>query len=139
MKTKKTRAACSSSGVPSAETARERRARGILSQRLLKAQNTDYAATGGVSRNNRHAGFVPGYLDTESGVAVVSCFADGRPAPVHVLDGLPEGWVRCRDASGKVAMARSGVIAGFIRDGRFYTREEAARVVRAGPATDPGL
>jgi hypothetical protein len=72
---------------------------------------------------------VPGYLDTESGVAVISRFADGRPAPVHVLDGLPEDWVSCRYASGEVAAARAGVIAGFIRGGRFYTREEAARVL----------
>lgn len=106
-----------------------RRARGILSQRLLRAQNIAYAGTGGVSCNNRSAEFVPGYMDTESGVAVVSRFADGRPAPIHVLDGLPEGWIRCRNASGQVSMARAGVVAGFLRGGRFYTREEAARLL----------
>jgi hypothetical protein len=76
-------------------------------------------------------------LDTESGVAVVSRFADGRPAPIHVLDGLPEGWVRCRNASGQVAMARAGVIAGFIRGGRFYTREEAARMLARAAEIPP--
>lgn len=132
MKTKKLQTGRNHSN--SAPMARARRARGILSLRLLRVQNIAYAGTGGVSCNNASAGFVPGYLDTESGVAVVSRFADGRPAPIHLLDGLPEGWVRCRSAGGQVSMARAGVIAGFIRGGCFYTREEAARML--GRAAD---
>lgn len=137
MKTKKLQTARTGLGI--AATERERRTRGVLSQRLLRLQNSTYAGTGGVSCNNRSAGFVPGYLDTETGVAVVSRFADGRPAPIHVLDGLPEGWVRCRNASGQVAMARSGVIAGFIRGGCFYTREEAARMLKGAADGRPCL
>lgn len=109
------------------ESERERRARGILNQQLLRQQNRAYAGSGGVSRNNSDAGFVPGYFDIHSGIAVLSRFADGKPAPIHLLDGLPDTWVLKRDDDGQVLTVRPGVIAGFIRDGIFYTREEAAR------------
>jgi hypothetical protein len=109
------------------ERARLRKTAGILSSQLLKNQNDLYNGTLGVSRNNRDAGFVPGYFDRHSGRTAMSRFADGRPAPVHVLDGLPDEWIAERDACGRVTKARAGVVAGFLRNGRFYTREEAAR------------
>ncbi len=99
---------------------------GILSEQLLDRQNKHFDGTGGVSANNREMGFVPAFQDMESGVSVVSRFADGRPAPVHVLDGLPEEWITARDAEGCVVSVRNTVIAGFISNDRFYTREEAA-------------
>lgn len=98
---------------------------GILSTQMLKQQNARFVNTMGVSQNNRSGGFVPAYYDMTSGVSVESRFANGHSAPVHVLDGLPKEWVAMRDLSGRVAKTRPGVIAGFLRDGRFYTREEA--------------
>lgn len=65
-----------------------------------------------------------------TGRSVVSCFADGQPAPVHLLDGLPSEWVEARDAQGNVTKARSGVVAGFLRNGVFFTREAAAQAVK---------
>ena len=115
----------------SGESDRDRRTRGILSQELLQLQNRVYAGSGGVSRNSRSAGFVPGFLDRQSGVAMVSRFANGRAAPIHVLEGLPEQWVLQRDARGRVKQLKPDVVAGFIRSGRFYTREEAARATTA--------
>ena len=57
---------------------------------------------------------------------MVSRFANGAPAPVHVLDGLPDAWVSHRDAQGRVVRARCSVIAGFLLGEQFYTREQAA-------------
>lgn len=105
----------------------------ILSEKLLKHQNKEFGCTAGVSKNNRSAGFSPAYYDSNSDLSVVSRFADGRPAPVHILDGLPSEWVQARDRTGRVMTARPGVIAGFLRDGLFYTREQAARAL-TGPA-----
>lgn len=99
----------------------------------IRTQNAHFAGTGGVSGNNRAVGFVPAYQNTVTGEAVVSRFGDGRPAPVHVLDGLPESWVALRDADGSVTRTTGDVIAGFLRDGRFFTREAAARVLAASP------
>jgi hypothetical protein len=99
---------------------------GILSRQRLWAENLAYAKTGGVSQENRRSGFYPAYLDALTGTVLPSRYANGDLAPIHVLDGLPPRWVTERDPQGRVLKARPGIIAGFLRDGRFYTRDEAA-------------
>ncbi len=98
-----------------------------LSPRLLTKQNHIYRETGGVSEGNRSRGFRPAFLDQSTGNTWLSRFADGRIAPVHVLDGLPSGLVAERDGGGHVKVVIDCVIAGFLRGGLFYTRAQAAR------------
>jgi hypothetical protein len=102
----------------------------LLTQRRLKFQNRLFAGTGGVSRGNREQGFVPGFLDQDTGVIYRSCNPDGSPAPVHRIDGLPVELVVARGEAGRVAAVKASVVAGFIRDGLFYTREQAAQAVQ---------
>ena len=45
---------------------------------------------------------------------------------MHLLDGLPDEWVVNRDTGGRPSAVRPSVIAGFVRNGLFYTREEVA-------------
>ncbi len=99
----------------------------MLTPQTLKAENQLFAGTGGVSAENQSRGFIPGFLDRETGVVYCSCWADGRPAPFHALDGLPAHLVQERDCGGHIRAIKSSVIAGFIRQGHFYTREQAAR------------
>ncbi|MBK1722703.1 hypothetical protein [Thiocystis violacea] len=106
---------------------RARRLRGVLTEMSLRDENVLFANTRGISENNRSFGFQPGYLNSRSGEQVLSRFSDGRPAPVHLLDGLPDTWVRARDEKGKITAVEPEVISGFIRDGLFYTREEALK------------
>ena len=103
----------------------------FLTSKLLQQQNRLYKGTGGVSRNNRAAGFRPGFLDTTSGEVYLSRFADGRPAPMHVLDGLPAELVTEREESGGVRAVKSTVTAGFVRNNRFFSRAEAAAATEA--------
>lgn len=100
-----------------------------LSESELRTQNQAYLGSGGVSQQNRHAGFLPAYKNLRTGVAVISRFADGRTAPVHVLEGLPDEWVASRDRHGNIRRIFASVIAGFVREGSFYTREAAARII----------
>lgn len=93
--------------------------------RLIK-DNVAYMGSAGVSENNRDNDFRAAFRDLESGSAVLARFKDGSPAPMHLLDGLPEKWVLERDATGQVLRVKPSVIAGFLRRGRFYTREQAA-------------
>jgi hypothetical protein len=65
----------------------------------------------------------------------ISCFADGRPAPIHLLDGLPADWVTVRGAGGRVLAVKASVVAGFIRGGRFYTRAQAASLAECAGQT----
>jgi len=97
-----------------------------LSHQELHRQNTEFKDTGGVSEENRCEGFQAAFFNTESNTAEIARFADGSPAPFHILDGVPTDWVTERDDAGKIVAVRSTIIAGFIRDGVFYTREQAS-------------
>ena len=92
----------------------------------LARENLHYAGTAGVSQAHQSDNFRPAFLDTDTGVIYPSCFADGRPAPCHLLDGLPAHLVRER-LRGRVKAVKVTIISGFERAGRFYTRDEAAR------------
>jgi len=101
-----------------------------LSDAELASENRRFSRSGGVSENNREAGFVPAYRDERTGAIALSNSADGRPAPIHVLDGLPDEWIATRDETGKATSLVSGIVSGFYRNGRFFTREEAAATVK---------
>lgn len=65
----------------------------MMNSGSLARENLQYTGTGGVSANNRDKGFIPAFMDTETGNIYRSCFANGMPAPVHVLAGLPENLI----------------------------------------------
>ena len=100
----------------------------MMTTGALTMQNRTFEGTRGTSQGNRHMGFVPGFLDQETGSVYRSCGCDGTPCVIHTLDGLPEHLVVERNARGKVSSVKGTVVAGFLRDGRFYTREQAAEV-----------
>ncbi|MGC1954602.1 MAG: hypothetical protein WA970_18925, partial [Gammaproteobacteria bacterium] len=88
---------------------------------------------GGVSSGNQHRGFRPAFLETGSGEIYLSRFADGRLAPIHVLDGLPRALTTKNTPAGRASATRGSVISGFmpgfVRGDRFYTREQTANLV----------
>ena len=102
----------------------------MMSEELLKQENELHEGTGGRSQENRDLGFRPAFLDFQTQVIYPSRFADGRPAPIHVLDGLPDEVIVDRAASGRVVAAKASLISGFVRNGFFYTRAAAARAAR---------
>ncbi|SEF97091.1 sigma-54-dependent Fis family transcriptional regulator [Marinobacterium lutimaris] len=102
----------------------------ILTLTDLEDQNRIFRGSGGVSEENRILGFRPAFYDMESGVVLPSRFADGREAPMHLLDGLPEELIASRDDNGRPCAARAGIVAGFSRNQQFYTRDQAASATR---------
>ena len=101
----------------------------LLSTQELAQQNRVFRGTGGVSEGNAETGFRPAFFDQSTKTPYLSRFADGRVAPLHVLDGLPDELILARDLNGRVDTVRNSVVAGFLRGGVFYTREQAARAV----------
>ncbi|WP_290651077.1 hypothetical protein [Aquisalimonas sp.] len=99
----------------------------------LIQDNIKYMGSCGVSGNNREQGFRAAFRDEASGVVALARDRDGLPAPMHLLDGLPEDWVLERSDTGKVVSVKASVVAGFVRRGRFYTREEAAQAADDWP------
>jgi hypothetical protein len=99
----------------------------VLSEAVLKQENAAHAGTGGRSEGNRGLGFRPAFLDFATQTIYLSRFADGRIAPFHLLDGLPDAVVADRLASGRVTATKATLISGFERNGYFYTRAAARR------------
>lgn len=120
---------CSLSHYPSRSSLSDGPAGGLTSLEL-RWQNRRFQGTGGVSAENRSLGFAPAFLDTATDRIYRACFADGRPAPMHLLEGLPPAVVAARDAAGRVIALKPTVLAGFVREDRFYTREQAAAQVQ---------
>jgi hypothetical protein len=79
---------------------------------------------------HRDFGFRPAYFDFATGAIHLSRFPDGRVAPLHLLDGLPDDAVIVRSACGRVVSTKSSIVPGYERNGFFYTRSAAARAVR---------
>ena len=103
-----------------------------ISAESLARENLHYTGTGGVSANNREQGFVPAFLDTQTGAVYRSRFANGMPAPIHVLVGLPERLVERHGATNTPLHIKCSVISGFLREGSFYSREAAMQATASG-------
>lgn len=104
-----------------------------LSQSALARQTLELRGSGATSQDNAGQGFLPAFRDTATGQVYPSCFADGRPACVHILEGLPADLAITRDEQGRIFTVKPSVEPGFVLAGRFYTREEASRYVNAVP------
>ena len=88
----------------------------IRSESQLREESAAYDGTAGSSHGCAGGGFKPAFFDYTSCILYLSRFADGRLAPIHVLDGLPPE-----------VLAKGTLISGFERNGFFYTRRAVAR------------
>lgn len=82
-------------------------------------------AAPGSCHTSRESRFQPAFLDTRTNTVHISCFADGRPAPVHLPGNLPKNVQRSNGASQEPPSSGEHVVAGFLRDRKFYTRRQA--------------
>ena len=74
-------------------------------------------------------GFQPAYFDFLTQTIYPSVFADGTPAPFHILEGLPEEVVVDRARSGRVVTTKASLLTGYERNGFFYTKPTVARAI----------
>jgi hypothetical protein len=102
----------------------------LLNEGVLRRENESHRGTGGVSQGNASLGFRPAFFDYATHAIFASRFRDGRPAPFHLLEGLPDEAVAIRAPDGRVVAAKATLVAGFERHGFFYTRSAAAKAVR---------
>jgi hypothetical protein len=83
-----------------------------------------YHQLGGSVFNDASFGFMPAFMDVDTSETHLSSLENGEPTAIHILDGLPRKWVSEWDDQGKPMALQSGVIAGFMRAGVFYTLSE---------------
>lgn len=106
-------------------------------QKLLEQDNSRYRGTGGVSSGNRSAGYLPAFRDDSTGRVYLSRFSNGRLAPIHLLDGLPDALVKRPLCSTQTDTPCPAVTAGFVHGGEFFTRNEVAVRVHQGSSALP--
>ncbi len=94
-----------------------------MDDQTLRRENLAYAGTNGISQNNH---LKPAFLDKRTGRVEIARLKDGRAAPMHIISWLPREWATDVKPDGSVQALISTIIAGFERDGVFYTREQAA-------------
>ena len=97
-----------------------------LDERALRRENRQFAHTCGLSLNNSDQKFVPAFRNEQTGEVALARFADGRVAPMHLIINLPEAWATAHNARGQISAVLDCVVAGFVREGQFFTRAEAA-------------
>jgi hypothetical protein len=101
----------------------------LMSEQRLQQENVAFDGTGGLSHRNRSHGFRPAFFDTETGTIYRSCFANGTPAPFHMIHGLPTEVAIERDELGRPSALKASVVSGFVLNDQFYSRTQAAQVV----------
>jgi hypothetical protein len=121
----------SNKDVDSLTTSEEQPVGRLFTKLSLEKENLAYCGTPGVSRENFGNGFRPAFCDSESARVEISRFQNGQPAPIHLIEGLPECWIVERDANSKATAIKHTVIAGFVRNSCFYTRSQAADLALA--------
>ena len=86
----------------------------LFTEARLKRENRAFFGTPGVSHGNSGYGFIPAFCDSITGRVEISRFQNGKPATIHMIEGLPASWVVERDASSKVIAVRHSIVAGFV-------------------------
>ena len=102
-------------------------------QLAVKAASQPYLGTCGESIEATRCQFLPAFIDREDGRVELARMVDGRLAPMHLICHLPVEWALQCDAQGHVIELKETIEAGFVREGRYFTRAQAAA---AKPASE---
>lgn len=94
----------------------------------LDFETRKYYGTAGTSQGNNKYGFIPAFMDTTAGDIYLSRKPDGSLAKVHLLDGLPEHLIVSKE-NDQVRAVQKSVVAGFVLNENFFTRDEAVQFV----------
>lgn len=97
-----------------------------MNNQTLRHENLAFAGTNGISQNSSRSGFKPAFLNCNSGRVEISRMESGMPAPFHLIDWLPEEWAASTRKDGTIKSLIPGIVSGFSRNGKFYTREQTA-------------
>lgn len=95
-----------------------------MNQQAVRRENLRYRGTMGVSQENFAFGYWPAFRDMSTGRIEYARFKNGQAAPVHLIEGLPADWAVTCASDGTVMELKPNIICGFVKNDRFYTRDE---------------
>ena len=75
-------------------------------------------------------GFMPAFMHMNTRETHLASYCDGKPAVVHVLDGVPHYWVETWGHDGRAVTLKAGIVAGYMRTGHFYTLHDILNRLR---------
>ncbi|MDQ1362358.1 MAG: hypothetical protein QG652_218 [Pseudomonadota bacterium] len=75
-------------------------------------------------------GFMPAFMHVNTRETHLASYLDGKPAVVHVLDGVPHYWVEAWGQDGRALSLKTGIVAGYMRTGHFYTLHDILHRLR---------
>ncbi len=96
-------------------------------QQAVTAESRRYSGTCGESELACQNQFAPAFCNRADGRVELARLPNGNPAPMHLISALPQDWAARCDDKGHVLTLIDSIEAGFVKNGRFYSREEAAR------------
>ena len=99
-----------------------------MDSHTLQVENLNFVGTKGISKNSRSLGFSPAFLNKTTGRIELAKLGNGQPAAMHIISWLPREWAETLDDKGRVLSLNAGIIAGFVQQGVFYTRQEVAEL-----------
>jgi len=101
----------------------------LMSCHELAQQNLMFHGTGSTGPQSRSYGFNPAFLDEKTKTVYLARYPDGRIAPMHISNSLPDKLLAQKNVCGVVVSGTEEVTAGFTKDGLFYTRAQAEKAV----------
>lgn len=96
-------------------------------QLAVHAESDPYIGSCGESATACKHKFLPAFRNETDGRVELARMSNGNPAAMHLISALPKEWAERCDESGNVLELIEGIVAGFVRDRQFYTREQAAK------------
>ena len=75
-------------------------------------------------------GFMPAFMQVNTRETHLAAYCDGRPAVMHILDGVPDYWVDVWGHDGRALSLKAGIVAGYMRTGHFYTLHDILNRLR---------
>jgi len=108
---------------------RTRRPRKLVLMQAPIACRRERVKTIAEQRRALENGFQPAFFDFLTQTIYISVFADGTPAPFHILEGLPRELIIDRARSGRVVATKATLFTGYERNGYFFTRTAAAKAI----------
>ncbi len=95
-----------------------------MSHHQVVEQQGVYHQFNGVVFSDISFGFMPAFKNLNDQQIHLSRDQNGDLSVMHLFDGLPDLWIKEKDAQGKALALKSEIIAGFMRNAQFYTLSE---------------
>jgi len=115
------------------------RERGEKTLGTLASEVIKFRGKGGVATEVKGLGLKPAFRHEKTGEIFKSLNEEGKESNIHLLEGIPEKYVTERHADGDVIAVSPEIESGFIKDGKFYTRNDAVELTKKSIPPKPDV